>query len=212
MTVLNQKEMATSTVVIATLVEHVAGHTWVYIIPYLICLVCVSALIAINYSQSRFLISASREEQLPAIFGLIHRNKRTPVIALLYVGLTGTIIMISYGEHLEALMHYVNMAYWIEYALGISTLIVFRYRWHYVERPYKVWITTPIFMICFSIILIIFSFINQPLNTGIVIAVMMSGVPVYYICVKKKWLSFLQLDKLCCKIMKVTGFVECKSG
>ena len=91
--------------------------------------------------------SESREGQFLALFVLIHKSKNTPIPALLYIGITSSIIVICYGEHVQSLMRYVNIAYWTEYGITISTLIVFQYRRPDVERFYKVFMTTPLFMI-----------------------------------------------------------------
>ena len=45
------------------------------------------------------------------------------------------LLMISSGEHLEAPMHYVTIVSWIEYALALSTLIMFRYIYHNWNVP-----------------------------------------------------------------------------
>ena len=210
LTSLSQNDMASSTAVISTYAECIGGKIWRYIIPLLICMIWAAAQIGTNYGQSRFLMSASREGQFPTMFGLIHKNKRTPIPALLYICFAGTIMILCYGQNLEALILNVNILYWIEYGLVITTLIVFRYRKPNVVRPYKVWITTPIFMICVATSLVILSLINQALSTIIVIAIMLSGIPVYYICVKRKRFSFLQLDRLTRRIINTTGLVECQ--
>ena len=155
-------------------------------------------------------MSASREGQFPAVFGVIHKNKRTPIPALLYIGFVSSLMIVCYGEHLETIMRYVNLAFWIEYGLAISTLVVFRYKRPHIERTYKVWITTPLFMICVAVTLIVASFITDPQNTCILLAVIVTGLPVYYMCIKKSWFSFLQFDVIKEKLMKNTGLVECE--
>ena len=152
---------------------------------------------------------AAREGQLPAIFGLIHKSRRTPIPAILFIGLAGT-VMIMFVEHLEAVIHYTNIAAWIEYPLVFSTVIVSRFTKPNADRSYKVWITTPVFMICVSLLLLIFSFINTPLDTGIVTLLVLTGVPVCYICVKRNCFSFLQLDMLCNKLMRYAPLVPCE--
>ena len=207
--VLSQQELASSTLVVNNVVEKVAGKYLAYVIPIFIATGCVGALIAFCYHLPRFLMSAAREGQLPAIFGLIHKSRRTPIPAILLIGLAGT-IMIMFAENLEAVFHYTNIALWIEYPLVISTVIVSRFTKPNADRCYKVWITTPVFMICVSLLLLIFSFINTPLGTGIVTLLVLTGVPVCYICVKRNWFSFLQLDMLCNKLIRYAPLVPCE--
>ena len=207
--VLSQQELASSTLVVTNVAEKVAGKYLANVIPIFVATGCVGTLIGFCYHLRRFLMSAARERQLPAIFGLIHKSRRTQIPAILFIGFAGT-VMIMFAEHLEAVIHYTNIALWIEYPLVISTVIVFRFTKPTADRSYKVWITTPVFMICVSILLLIFSFINTPLGTGMVTLLVLTGVPVCYICVKSNWFSFLQLDMLCNKLMRYAPLVPCE--
>ena len=202
--------MAESAVVITTLAERVGSHAWAYVIPCFVSLTCFGSMVSGTYSFSRFLLSARREGQFPAIFGFFHKSKRTPIPALLYIGITGSLTVICYGEHIQSLMRYVNIAYWKEYGIAISTLIVFRYKRPYVERSYKVLITTPLFMIFVSASLIILSLVDAPFKTSIVIAIVLAGLLVYYMSIHKSWFSFLKFDTLCRIISKSTNLVECQ--
>ena len=210
LSVLSQREMAESVVVITTLVERVGSHAWAYVIPFFVGVTCFGTIISTSYSFSRFLLSASREGQFPALFGLIHKSKRTPIPALLYTGITGSLIVICYGERIESVMRYINIASWAEYGIAISTLVVFRYKRPNVERFYKVFITTQLFMIFVSVSLIIISLADSPLNTSIVFAIILAGLLVYYISIRKSWLSFLKFDVLCRRIGKITNLVGCQ--
>ena len=207
---LSQQEMAESVVVITTLAQRVGSHAWAYVIPVFVSLSCFGNIIGASYFFSRFFLSASREGQFPAIFRLIHKSKRTPIPALLYVGIFGTMMVLCYGNNIPSLMRYVNIAIWAEYGIAISTLIVFRYKRPHVERSYKVWIITPLFMIFVSASLIIFSLVDEPFTTSIVIAIILAGSLVYYISIKKSWLSFLKFDTLCREISKSINLVECQ--
>ena len=190
LSVLSQREMAESVVVITTLAERVGSYAWAYVIPFFVGVTCFGTIISAFYNFSRFLLSASREGQFLALFGLIHKSKRTPIPALLYIGIASSITVICYGEHIETTMRYFNIALWTEYGIAISTLVVFRYKRPNVERFYKVSMTTPLFMIFVSASLIIVSLVEAPLHTSIVFAIMLAGVLVYYISIHKSWLSF----------------------
>ena len=187
----------------------VAGKGLAYVIPLFVATGCVGALISFCYHLPRFIMSAAREGQLPIMFGLIHKRRRTPIPAILLVALSGT-VMIMFADHLEDVIHYTNIVYWIEYPIVISTVIVYRFTKPKADRSYKVWITTPIFMICVSLFLLISALISNSLSTSIVIGLVFAGIPVYYMCIDRKWFSFLHLDLLCNKIMKFTPLVPCE--
>ena len=97
LSVLSQREMAESVVVITTLAERVGGHAWAYVIPVFVGVTCFGAIISAFYNFSRFLLSASREGQFIALLGLMHKSRRTPIPALLYIGITGSITVICFG-------------------------------------------------------------------------------------------------------------------
>ena len=113
-------------------------------------------------------------------------------------------------EHLEAVINFANIALWIQYPLVFSTIVVSRFTEPHVDRPFKVWITIPLFLICVSLLLIISSFIKNPLSTGIVTLLILIAIPVHYVCVRRNWLSFLKLDMMCRKLMLYTPLVLCE--
>ena len=207
--VLSQEELATSTVFLTNMAKKVAGKKFAYIIPLFVATGCVGALISFCYHLPRFIMSAAREGQLPAMFGLIHKTRRTTIPAILLIAVSGT-VMIMFAEHLEAVIHYTNIVYWMEYPFVISTVIAYRFTKPNADRNYKVWIVTPIFMICVSLLLLLSALISNSLRTSIVIGLVFAGIPVYYICIHKKWFSFLQFDLLYRKLMEFTPLVPCE--
>ena len=63
---------------------------------------------------------------------------------------------------------------------AVLGLIVLRIREPQLERPYRTWITTPIIFCCVSLFLLSRAVISEPLQTLIVVAFIITGVPVYY--------------------------------
>ena len=207
--VINQQELASSTIVVTNVAKTVAGKNFAYIIPVFVTVACVGTLITLCYQLPRIVMSAARERQLPAILGLIHKTRRTPIPAILLTAVSAT-VMIMFAEYLEAGIHILNIALWIQYPVVFSTIIVSRFTKPHADRPYRVWITTPLFMICVSLLLLISSFTNNPLNTGIVTSLILLGIPLHYVCVRRNWLSFLKLDMMCRKLMLYTPLVLCE--
>jgi hypothetical protein len=54
------------------------------------------------------------------------------------------------------------------------------------NRPYKVWLTTPIIFGCVAIFLIIMPFARVPLQSLAAVGFILAGVPFWYIRVKYK--------------------------
>ncbi|EGS17435.1 putative amino acid transporter protein [Thermochaetoides thermophila DSM 1495] len=100
-----------------------------------------------------------------------------PALALNFLLTTGYILV---GEF-STLLTFYGVAGYTFYFLTVLGLIVLRVREPQLERPYKTWITTPIIFCCVSLFLLSRAVFAQPLQTLIVVAFVVAGVPVYFI-------------------------------
>lgn len=102
----------------------------------------------------------------------------TPIYALaLNCVLTCAYVMV--GEF-STLLTFYGVAGYTFYFLTVLGLIILRVKEPNLERPYKVWITTPIIFCCVSLFLLSRAVFGQPLQTVIVVGFVLAGVPVYY--------------------------------
>ena len=108
----------------------------------------------------------------------------TPINAML-LNMVITMIYVMLGEF-ETLITFYGVAGYTFYFLTVLGLIVLRIREPHLERPYRTYITTPIIFCCVSLFLVSRAVVNQPVQTIIVIAFVVSGVPVYYWRVARK--------------------------
>jgi amino acid transporter len=102
----------------------------------------------------------------------------TPVNAMIFNGAL-TVIYVLVGEF-GTLVTFYGVAGYSFYFLTVLGLIILRVREPYLERPYKTWITTPIIFCCVSLFLLSRAVIAEPIQTLIVIAFIVLGVPVYF--------------------------------
>ncbi|EXJ90669.1 hypothetical protein A1O1_03773 [Capronia coronata CBS 617.96] len=102
----------------------------------------------------------------------------TPVNAML-LNMVMCMIYICLGEF-KTLITFYGVAGYSFYFLTVLGLIVLRIREPHLERPYRTWITTPIIFCCVSLFLVSRAVVAQPLQTVIVIAFAVSGIPVYF--------------------------------
>lgn len=169
---------------------------------------CFGALNATTFTSGRLVYVAGREGYLPAVFGKIgignpeipsvgSLRKRswlsktvarvfgddgslgfTPINAMVLNGVlcAGYIVV---GEF-EALITFSGVAGYTFYFLTVLGLIILRIRQPNLERPYRTWITTPIIFCCVSLFLVSRAVIARPFQTLIVLAFIVSGVPVYF--------------------------------
>jgi amino acid transporter len=108
----------------------------------------------------------------------------TPVNAML-LNMLLTMIYVILGEF-GTLITFYGVAGYTFYFLTVLGLIVLRIREPRLERPYRTYITTPIIFCCVSLFLVSRAVVNQPVQTLIVVAFVVSGIPVYYWRVARK--------------------------
>ena len=163
---------------------------------------CFGALNAATFTSGRLVYVAGREGYLPALFGNIglgqtqnHPNLNryqkknflskifgsglfaTPVNAMILNALM-TALYIVLGEF-RTLITFYGVAGYTFYFMTVLGLIVLRIREPNLERPYKTWITTPICFCCVSLFLVSRAVVARPWESMIVVAFVLSGVPVY---------------------------------
>ncbi|KAJ5902462.1 hypothetical protein N7495_002990 [Penicillium taxi] len=186
----------------------VFGPVGALILALVVSASCFGALNATTFTSSRLVYAAGKEGYLPALFGRIgfsssssnsaaaNRLRRrswasrsfskvfgdglgfTPINAMAFNAAL-TAIYIAMGEF-KTLVTFYGVAGYTFYFLTVLGLIVLRIREPHLERPYRTWITTPIIFCCVSLFLLSRAVISDPLQTLIVVAFIMTGIPVYY--------------------------------
>jgi amino acid transporter len=102
----------------------------------------------------------------------------TPINALILNAVLTSAYCIV-GEF-STLVTFYGVAGYTFYFVTVLGLIVLRVKEPHLERPYKTWIATPIIFCCVSLFLLSRAVFAQPLQTMIVVAFVMAGIPVYY--------------------------------
>ncbi|KAJ5397309.1 hypothetical protein N7509_005422 [Penicillium cosmopolitanum] len=117
-------------------------------------------------------------KSISRLFGDESRLGFTPIYAMAFnAALTAAYIAV--GEF-ATLVTFYGVAGYTFYFVTVLGLIVLRIREPHLERPYRTWITTPIIFCCVSLFLLSRAVIAEPLQTLIVVAFIITGVPVYY--------------------------------
>jgi amino acid transporter len=175
----------------------------------IVSLSCFGALNATSFTSGRLVYAAGKEGFLPAIFGKIgvgsgtepsmstlrtrnFMSKRlarmfgdaetglffTPVNAIVFNALI-TSVYILVGEF-GTLVTFYGVAGYTFYFLTVLGLIVLRVKEPHLERPYRTWISTPIIFCCVSLFLLSRAVFAEPVQTLIVVAFVVAGVPIYF--------------------------------
>lgn len=146
-------------------------------------LVLVSILGSINgmiLSGPRVYYAMAEDGVFPRGFASINERYRTPVFALIVQGVWAAGLAAS-GTY-QQLFTYVIFTAWIFYGLAVGAVLVLRRTQPGLERPYRVpgypWICLLFCIAATS--LVVNSIITQPKNSLIGMAVVASGLPLYF--------------------------------
>ena len=75
---------------------------------------------------------------------------------------------------------------WLAIGMSVAILIYFRWKEPELQRPIKVWLGWPIIYVCFTVLLLAFAFVASPTESGMGLLIILTGIPVYIICVAWK--------------------------
>ncbi|XP_078232358.1 cystine/glutamate transporter isoform X2 [Pogona vitticeps] len=153
------------------------------VLPILVALSCFGALNGGIFAASRMLFAAAREGQWPALFSMIHLERHTPLPALILM-LPLIYLMVSIGD-LYGLLNFYSFSRWFFIGLATLGLMIHRYRYPEIPRPFKVPIFIPLVFTIACFFIVGTSLYSDPVNTSIGCAVTLSGLPVYYLVVQK---------------------------
>uniref|UniRef100_A0A672YEJ1 Si:ch73-352p4.8 n=1 Tax=Sphaeramia orbicularis TaxID=375764 RepID=A0A672YEJ1_9TELE len=164
------------------------------VIPFLVSLSCLGALNGGFFSSPRMLFVGAREGHWPPIFSMIHIRRQTPLPAVLLL-YPLVVFMLITGETYQ-LLNFASFARWFFIALATLGMIIHRYRYPLLPRPFKVplVIAVTFTVVCFFIVGL--SLYSDPWNTGRSFALTLTGVPVYFVTVYRfrlphRWARFL---------------------
>ncbi|KAI6128263.1 amino acid permease-domain-containing protein [Pisolithus croceorrhizus] len=146
----------------------------------MVAISCFGALNGATFTCARLVAVAGREGYLPAVFGKLHKSRKTPVNAiLLQAGLSIAFILIGGG--FRSLINFSVVASWAFYFLTVLGLIILRVKEPNLERPYRTWIVTPLTFCAVALFLLCMPIIAAPLEAAAVLGFVLAGVPVYYL-------------------------------
>uniref|UniRef100_A0A8C4RY21 Uncharacterized protein n=1 Tax=Erpetoichthys calabaricus TaxID=27687 RepID=A0A8C4RY21_ERPCA len=156
----------------------------------------LSGSIVISTAAS-MLFSGAREGHWPLLFAMIHIRRQTPLPVVLLMYPT-VVFMILAGE-LFGLLNFYSFSRWLFMGLNTIGLMVHRYRNPDLPRPFKVHLFVPAVFtgVCFFVVGM--SLYSDPFNTGASFALVLTGVPIYFLVVQKQRLPicFIRLLLFC---------------
>ncbi|XP_068611315.1 cystine/glutamate transporter-like [Brachionichthys hirsutus] len=158
-------------------------HGMASVIPVLVALSCLGKLTVSLFGSSRMMFVGARDGHFPSIFSMIHIRRKTPLPAVLLM-YPLTLLFLASGE-IYQLINFVAFTSWLFVALATTGMLIHRYRFPLHPRPFKapVVIVVTFTLVCFFIVGL--SLYSDPWNTGWSCALILTGIPFYYLIVKR---------------------------
>ena len=141
-----------------------------------------AAFVGSSLSGARVPFAAARDRLFLSALGAIHPRFKTPWISLLLQAVLSTLLLLAIGRF-QALFSLAIFSEWLFYALTAATVFVFRVREPNANRPYSVtgYPVVPALFILAALVLLVFSFMNQPGESIAGALVILCGVPLHYL-------------------------------
>lgn len=177
-TTLSVPEVLGSEAVAVTFAERMFGPV-AFLIPIFVAMSTFGGVNGILLTSSRLFYAGAVEGQMPEILSMIQVNKMTPAPAVLVVAFLSLVYLCS--SDIYALINYTGFATWVSIGLAVFCLPYLRWKHPEWERPIKVNLIWPILYIIATVFITVIPMYASPIETGIGIAIILTGVPVYFI-------------------------------
>uniref|UniRef100_A0A8C9VCC0 Solute carrier family 7 member 8a n=1 Tax=Scleropages formosus TaxID=113540 RepID=A0A8C9VCC0_SCLFO len=177
-TAMSPQELLASNAVAVTFGEKLLGvMSW--IMPISVALSTFGGVNGSLFTSSRLFFAGAREGHLPSLLAMIHVKRCTPIPALLFTCVS-TLLMLCTSD-MYTLINYVGFINYLFYGVTVAGQIVLRVKQPEMHRPIKISLVWPVIYLLFWAFLLIFSLYSEPVVCGIGLAIMLTGVPVYFL-------------------------------
>jgi len=145
--------------------------------------VAISTFGAVNsdlLGAPRIFYAAAEDGLFFKTLGRVHPTYRTPYISILFSALLGIVFVLT--GTFEQIADTFVLAIWPFYGLAVAGLYRLRHRTD-LTRPYHVpgYPIVPAIFIAACIYLVVSALVGDPVWTSVTFAIMLAGVPVYYV-------------------------------
>lgn len=106
---------------------------------------------------------------------------QSPSVAI-WLATTLGILYVLFNDFAQLADRFI-LGIWPFYALAVAAVFIFRRRRPDLERPYRTWgyPVVPLLFLVASVAMVVNALITDPRNTGVTLAIILVGVPVYFL-------------------------------
>jgi APA family basic amino acid/polyamine antiporter len=187
MRVLSLPEIAASEHVAASVASRVLGPVGGAAVALIILVSIIGTLNGCFLTSPRLYFAQARDGLFLRKFGEIHSRFKTPHFAIAAQAVWAAALLIS-GSY-ETLLDYAMFALWLSYGVMVAGVMVLRHTHPQTPRPYRMWgyPVTPLLFLIFTAAFLGNMLIKRPIPSFAGLLLIISGIPVYFIWLRRKW-------------------------
>ncbi|KAM3964709.1 juvenile hormone Inducible-21 [Aphomia sociella] len=155
---------------------------WSWVIPVFVALSTFGGVNGVLFTSARLFATGAQEGHMPAFFSLFHIEKQTPIPSLMFTCLFSLLMLTT--SNVFALINYFSQTLWLSVGASVVGMLWLRRTKPDLARPIRVNIIIPYLFLIAIGCLVIIPAITQPKDSAIGVGILLSGIPVYYLCVK----------------------------
>jgi basic amino acid/polyamine antiporter, APA family len=173
--------LAQSPLIAADTMQAIAGRIGVSFVSVVVTVSTFGALIGIMLTAPRVFFAMAEEGLFFRVMTRVHSRYQTPYVAISLAATLGIVFVLT--RTFEQLADTFVLSIWPFYGLAVAGLYRLRRRPD-LERPYKVpgYPVLPAVFIAGVAYLVGNALFTDPLWTSVTFAIVLAGIPVYYVC------------------------------
>ncbi|KAH9424567.1 hypothetical protein DERP_004752 [Dermatophagoides pteronyssinus] len=177
--ILTPNEILARDAIALTFGRKIIGPIGNSLISFSIAISTLGSLNATIFTTSRLFCIAAQEKHLPSMIGMLHYERYTPIVSLIFSVLI-TIIMFV-GQDIFSLINYFSFTNWLWTGVAVLSGIVLRHNCKDMDRPIRLPLWLLYLFVVSCLFLTILAVHNDFQNSLIGFALMLSGIPVYFL-------------------------------
>ncbi|PSN40526.1 b(0,+)-type amino acid transporter 1 [Blattella germanica] len=190
MTVLTHAEMLASSAVAVSFGERILG-VMSFIMPLGVAISTFGCALSIQFSVTRLCYVSGRQGHMMEVFSYINIHRLTPAPAVILQGLLSLTFILA--GNIAELIDFASFLIWMFYGVAMVALMILRRSKKDVERPFKVQLWVPIFIILVALFLCLLPIITDPspwyfIALGLIGIGVIVYIPFVFLNLRPNWL------------------------